>query len=65
VGSNEYNNSLSKDRATAATEYIFSRGIDRSRVIAKGCGETKPIASNKTDEGRQLNRRVEIKVLKN
>lgn len=64
IGSVDYNNTLSNDRATAATEYIFSRGIDKSRVVAKGYGESRPISTNDTDAGRQLNRRVEMRVLK-
>jgi outer membrane protein OmpA-like peptidoglycan-associated protein len=64
VGSPAYNISLSNDRATAAAEYLFHKGIDRSRVIAKGYGESQPVTSNNTDEGRRLNRRVELKIIK-
>jgi outer membrane protein OmpA-like peptidoglycan-associated protein len=46
-------------------EYIVSKGIAASRIISQGYGETKPVATNDTDEGRQLNRRVEFKILKN
>ncbi len=46
-------------------EYILSKGIDPSRITSKGYGETVPVATNDTDDGRQLNRRVEFKILKN
>jgi len=46
-------------------EYIISKGISKDRITSHGYGETKPVATNDTDEGRQLNRRVEFKILKN
>jgi outer membrane protein OmpA-like peptidoglycan-associated protein len=46
-------------------DYIISKGIDSSRITSHGYGETKPVTTNDTDEGRQLNRRVEFKILKN
>ncbi len=55
---------LSTDRANAAKQYLLSKGFDESRVIAKGLGETTPITSNKTEQGRQLNRRIEFRILK-
>ena len=64
-GSDEYNFTLSDDRARSVMEYILSKGIATSRIISQGYGETKPVATNETDEGRQLNRRVEFKILKN
>lgn len=64
-GSDDYNFKLSDERAKSVTEYIISKGIDRSRITAHGYGETKPVATNETDEGRQLNRRVEFTILKN
>jgi outer membrane protein OmpA-like peptidoglycan-associated protein len=42
----------------------MSKGIPENRIIAKGYGETMPVSSNSTDEGRQQNRRVEFKILK-
>jgi outer membrane protein OmpA-like peptidoglycan-associated protein len=46
-------------------EYILSKGISPNRITSKGYGESQPVATNDTDEGRQLNRRVEFKILKN
>ncbi len=64
-GSDEYNFKLSDNRARSVMEYIISQGIDPNRISSHGYGETKPVATNDTDEGRQLNRRVEFKILKN
>lgn len=64
-GSDEYNFKLSDNRARSVMEYIISKGIDASRITSKGYGESKPVATNETDEGRQLNRRVEFTILKN
>ena len=63
-GSDEYNFKLSDERARSVREYIISKGIAASRIISQGYGETKPVAENDTDENRQLNRRVEFKILK-
>jgi len=65
VGSDEANLKLSEDRAKAVVEYLVSLGIAADRIIAKGYGETKPQGTNDTEEGRQLNRRVEFTILKN
>lgn len=62
-GSDEYNIRLSQRRAQAVVNYLVAGGIDPSRIVAYGYGERMPIASNATDEGRQLNRRVEFKIL--
>jgi OmpA-OmpF porin, OOP family len=64
-GSDEYNFKLSDDRARSVREYIISKGIAPTRIISQGYGETKPEVDNDTDEHRQLNRRVEFKILKN
>jgi len=64
-GSDEYNFKLSDNRAKSVMDYIISKGIASSRITSHGYGETKPVATNETDEGRQLNRRVEFKILKN
>jgi len=60
VGSDDANMKLSKDRAVAVKDYLVSKGANPSRIEATGYGETQPIASNKTAEGRQKNRRVEF-----
>lgn len=65
VGSEDANLKLSEDRAKAVKDYIVSKGISENRIISKGYGKSKPITSNDTDEGRQLNRRVEFTILKN
>lgn len=65
VGPDDYNLKLSHARAEAVADHIVQMGqLDPSRVVGVGYGETKPVADNKTEEGRQLNRRVEIKILK-
>lgn len=62
-GSDSYNQSLSEKRAASVMQYLVSKGIDASRMTAVGMGESQPVADNETDEGRELNRRVELKVL--
>ncbi len=64
-GSDDYNYKLSDSRARSVMEYIIAQGINSRRIISQGYGETKPVADNLTDENRQLNRRVEFKILKN
>jgi OmpA-OmpF porin, OOP family len=64
VGSNELNQKLSQDRADSVREYLIGKGIEPDRIQSKGFGETKPVAPNDTDEGRQQNRRVEFTILK-
>ncbi len=63
VGSDAYNKKLSEDRAKAVVEYLIVQGIDRDRLEYAGYGETQPIADNDSEEGRQINRRTEFKVL--
>lgn len=60
VGSEAYNQQLSQRRADAVANYLNSRGVMRDRMITVGAGETRPIASNDTEQGRAQNRRVEI-----
>ena len=61
IGSNEYNQELSEERAKSVKNYLLNHhGIDSKRITIKGYGETKPIASNDTDDGRLKNRRVEF-----
>jgi outer membrane protein OmpA-like peptidoglycan-associated protein len=62
VGSDEYNQKLSEQRANAVREYLMSQGMNASIVTAKGLGETMPVASNDNAAGRQQNRRVELVV---
>jgi outer membrane protein OmpA-like peptidoglycan-associated protein len=64
IGSYSANLKLSDDRANSARQYLMSKGVQADRIIAKGYGETTPVASNQTDGGRQLNRRVEFRILK-
>jgi OOP family OmpA-OmpF porin len=62
VGTAAYNKKLSQRRAEAIKKYMVESGIDANRLKAQGFGFDKPIASNKTKEGRQQNRRVEAAV---
>lgn len=62
-GSDQYNLRLSESRADAVKVYLIGRGIDSSRLSSHGFGESQPVADNATDEGRELNRRVELKVV--
>lgn len=59
-GTAEYNMQLSEDRAKAVKAYLVNSGVSASKITIKGFGETRPVASNETEEGRQQNRRVEI-----
>ncbi len=59
-GTAEYNMQLSEDRAKAVKSYLVNSGVSASKITIKGFGETQPVASNATEEGRQQNRRVEI-----
>lgn len=60
IGSDAANMKLSKDRAESVKTYLVSQGANPTRIEAVGYGESQPIASNKTDAGRQKNRRVEF-----
>lgn len=62
VGSDAANMILSKERAESVKTYLISQGSNPSRIEAVGYGETQPIANNKTDAGRQKNRRVEMTI---
>ncbi|MBS1521970.1 MAG: OmpA family protein [Bacteroidetes bacterium] len=63
-GTVSHNMQLSIDRANAVKQYLVNAGIDGSHIQTKGYGAKKPIASNKTEKGRQRNRRVEVKLIK-
>jgi len=64
VGSEALNMTLSNNRANAVKEYLISKGVDGSRLVTKGYGESMPIDTNATNAGRLNNRRVEIKEMK-
>ena len=64
TGTETYNQMLSEKRANAVKTYLQGQGIDGMRINTMGMGESKPIASNSTKEGRAQNRRVEIEVIK-
>ena len=61
VGSRAYNQRLSERRAEAVRDYLIELGVDAERLTAVGFGPEQPIASNDTEEGREVNRRIEIK----
>ncbi len=63
VGSDAKNLVLSMERAKSIVEYLISKGISNDRLVAKGYGAEEPIEENTTDEGRQKNRRTEVKIL--
>jgi outer membrane protein OmpA-like peptidoglycan-associated protein len=62
IGTDAYNQGLSERRANAVQAYLIEHGVDASRLSTSGYGESRPIASNDTREGRALNRRVELHV---
>jgi outer membrane protein OmpA-like peptidoglycan-associated protein len=63
-GSEEYNLKLSHDRSRSVVEYLISQGITTNRLTYRGYGESVPLATNDTEEGMEMNRRVEFKILK-
>lgn len=65
IGNKEFNQTLSEQRAKTVADYLVSQGIDADRISYVGYGDTKPIASNLSETGRSLNRRVEIKIITN
>ena len=65
VGTVLYNQRLSEDRAKAVVDYLVAKDADEKRVCYKGYGASLPIADNLDETGRQQNRRVEFKILKN
>jgi len=64
IGRDDYNQKLSENRAGSVVDYLVNKGIDRSRLFPQGFGKTMPVASNGTEEGRALNRRVEFRLRK-
>ena len=63
VGPDDYNQQLSQARAESVREYLVDHGVPPEQVTAQGYGESEPVATNDTEEGRQENRRVEIRIL--
>ncbi len=65
VGSVSFNKLLSQRRADAVVNYLAGKGVDKKRLSAKGYGQSKPVDSNNTAEGRALNRRTEFEIIEN
>lgn len=63
TGNSAYNFQLSEKRAAAVYQYIIDKGVEAKRLFSKGYGPSKPVSSNDTAEGRQMNRRIDFKVL--
>jgi len=63
TGSEAYNQSLSERRAQSVASYLAGHGVQSARMATRGYGEMQPIANNETEDGRQANRRVEIKIV--
>ncbi len=61
-GGDAYNQKLSEARAGAVKTYLVGKGVDGSRIVTRGAGESRPVASNDTDAGRAKNRRVDIAI---
>ncbi len=64
LGSAEYNLNMSQTRAQLLVDYLISTGMEGDRLIAKGYGESQPVASNARERGRRLNRRIDITIFK-
>ena len=62
-GNDDFNMKLSDDRSKSVMKYLVDKGIEEKKLSAKGFGETKPIADNETEEGREKNRRVEFNIV--
>ena len=63
IGTAADNLKLSENRAKAVTAYLANKGIDIKRLSFKGYGATQPVADNKAEEGRAMNRRTELKIV--
>lgn len=61
IGTKEYNQNLSERRAKSVANYLINKGVDSSKITTEGFGYSKPLATNKTKEGRAQNRRTELK----
>ncbi len=62
IGSESYNQRLSERRAASAAAYLMDLGLEGERIEMKGLGEAEPVSDNETEEGRALNRRVEVAI---
>ena len=65
VGSDQYNQVLSEQRALVVYAYLVEKGINPERLSSRGFGASRPVTTNETDEGRARNRRTELLILKN
>lgn len=63
TGADSYNMELSQRRASTVASFLMSQQVDSSRISTRGAGETQPVASNDTNEGRAQNRRVELSIV--
>ena len=63
TGADAYNQTLSERRAESVANFLSNSGVNRARLATRGFGESQPIASNSTEEGRAANRRVEIRIV--
>ncbi|HTJ98444.1 MAG TPA: OmpA family protein [Bordetella sp.] len=63
IGTEAYNQKLSERRAASVKTYLVSKGVPADRIYTEGKGESQPVASNKTAQGRAQNRRVEIEIV--
>jgi len=62
-GNDDYNMKLPDKRAKSVRAYLITQGVPEAKLVAKGFGETKPIADNATEEGKEKNRRVEFNII--
>lgn len=63
TGSEEYNLNLSRNRAQSVANYLIAQGVQQARIATQGLGESQPVASNATEDGRAANRRVDIRIV--
>lgn len=63
VGASDYNLQLSERRAKAVESYLLANGVPAARIVSRGYGSSKPVGDNTTEAGRQLNRRIEFRIL--
>ena len=63
MGTAEFNRKLSYDRANALKFYLIEKGINKNSILIEGKGDTIPLSHNDSEEGRKINRRVEISIM--